>query len=1268
MANELVTEIIKYASNTQNIIGIFASYGVPAVSTFLKAVVNETTFDKILTSTILETNQVLYHQKQIEVLTKDFKKVFSSSLESLISKDQIELNLKEIIQNKLKSDEIIYFENEDDTDFYCSEAAKVFCIQLFRNLLDSDMYKPIILANFQQSVTTSLREIGKDTKDIKEKVYGIDEKMDSLSEVVSKISNNKSYITKEDLTYNAKEKQGLSKDIIEKLETIEKDLDTVSPVKKAKLTKELGLLLYSIPVNHNLVGEKVLRQFIATSLALNTETSEKIINEYQNSVPNEFKTAYTNSLIAAHLINIGNPQEAIRILESINKSDIYILSDKQRDSFYRIYSMAYLNIQNIDKAKEYFHKIKETKTDDVVYLELIIFRDDNKNLDQKADKLLSDNPTNIDYVATIGNYYLSRYESKKSELGGNPFKSYTQFKDQLLKVYELLQPLCEDKDDFSSLGASLALIVLFNIAHLSNKTKDLDKLVIKALDNGLSEPQLIVNYAINLFLRKEYQNAAKYFDKVSFDRIVIHNGLLAWVETYKELNLLNEVKTIKNNIDTYSFTQRQKDQILLHIKRVTENENDLFSFIESIKGKYESEEWIWRDIAEINSDLGHIEEAEKAYLKSLEIDPTNAKTISLLGRFYAVVKQDDSRAIQYFEKIVNKDTPDAELNLYVSSIFNTKNYPKTIQLVEEFDPNENRKRLQYLRSYSLFSLGYIDLSIKIIKKHIHNGIPSEQELLNYTIALFQKYDLDELLWAHEQLLKFKPNDKNFNFNYSRLLLNKQRYDDAIIAAKKALQHNFDDDKFHFNYFITFIETSRKNNDSSALKNKENLELFQDVRDNFEIRFPNSNLLTSLPVKFKDDGSLDVEDIKKLLKEINDYNEHILETYYSNAIPASSVGKALSRNIFETWGVLISTSMDQGLIAEHTYEGYLKSELELLQQYDEILLDSLTLITLATQKHLHLLENSGKKIILTASTKLEFEKIKKSMQFQEEGQMTLACIDGQLVREEKTKKQIDYQSEAINSILNFIENHAEIRTAPTNYQDELKSSISKFISDEYNEILYLSKSNNLLSVTTDGRFKSFLLATNIKTCGIHAFITFFYLNKQLSANEFNNLKMNLILFNYRSIQYKTTDCALFLSSSDNEERKTFLLNRIFYSKDFNSEEHRITFIGEIFGKLAQFSPHPWPDFTVKVDEYLNTLELDSDLLEIFGLTCFSPFFNRPDSIEFITETFDKLSLTDTNGNKFTSFDAKNCISQRYANILQSEQETLDSILSRNKDEE
>lgn len=1244
-------------------LGLLTTYTSTSVLDVLKAELlnKDENFDSIFEKSISDASSEFEGKyPDVAISSPAVRPALTEAVEvdtSIINQEKNILILR--LRDALCSKGLFYINNDFETERMAYEYSECFVRCLFCNLLASQKFSPRVY----YSLFTGLSDGQKrSAASLQAEVEALGKKLDDGFEKLSEQTFSQFEKTSP-VEVSGSDESHLSKEALSKISLLNELQNDEGQDALHKSRKLCFDLIFEVPQSSQLLGNKILRKYLSVCIALGDKYATECLHHYDNTASKNFKSPYTDCQRAALLTNLGKVNEAMAQVESIKGQDIFTFSPEQKNTYYRIYSTCLLNCKKLKKAKEMFLKVDNSdESEDTLFLKLVLFKDDpSYDLSNEALTILQTKKKSVRMQAVAANYFLFKYEIRRDDLGNNPFEAVREFKPVLTLAFENLTSLSEEFKDFENFNDSTAGLALINIGFLLNKRLEIIPLAEEMVRKGFNQDQLLVNLASCYILEGSFEKAFHHLTKISTKVLLELKAEDMLILSAKKSANINHLKKISKSPDLNELSARNNDRIIIKITKALYGPQRAIKEGKKLLSKYKHDSWLLFFIAESLIDIEDFKSAESYLLEAVKLENNDLRHNHILGRFYAQNLGDFTKAILYYGPIVSSELPEGELYLYFISLFKLKRYEEIINKVEQLDPNKSLDSVQMIKGYALGELGYIDIAYNILKPLAHKNSGNETDLNNYLRIVAKKNDINEMIWVNQQICKIYPDDRNANFNLGFLFSQVGKHDRAIDHSKRALLKNFKDELCHYNFFIVFTEASQRLESDNPLFSDENVKLYQDVTKNFEKRFPKSNLIWSEEIIKKDTGKLNIEKIKETLHRMEKRQDKIKGLYSKNNMPISAISKMLGRNAFETLGFVSNSYLEDGFSSDFLPENRLKIEFDWLVSANELIMCTYSLIAYALVDEIDVLKNLNFNIVVLSSTKEEILRIHKSTLSSKAGQMQLATVNGQIVKDEITEKQLSFKSNICSKILNFIDSSCEIRTAP---EHELKGSPTGFedvLSQEFNEIIHFCKTGNYLCITADGNFRALLHSMDLPSVGLKSLLTYTYKAGLVDEKKFNNILMNWIAFNFKGLRYTTINCALFLGSGVDSQKIERFLYRVFYSNDFNDESSRVNFLGDLISKVCMYSDEQLNPIAKAMQKHFASKPLTLDLLKTFSFAAYRDIFNDNRFVYQLNKLIDDLGLKSDSGHVIVSRDCRRLFVEGYKKEKELEEERLNESL-------
>lgn len=1194
----------------------------------------------------------------IEIDDKHFKGLLNDLGEQIISPSMKDhsLDLIKLICDELLIRELLYHSNEVTMRSYCESYAGIFCFILHEKILGSK-YRSLLEANHLLSsraaaieTKSSLEKIINDNVDRKDSIDQIGKKIDILLERDGGISGNYrgKILTDSDVMIEIDDKK--IAESINRLEHLKKSKQYIEGIKEAKR------LILEIPKSNFPVYTKVLNILLSLHLQGGPEDYEKGVEIYSN-LDQSFKGAYSKVICSGLLNNLKQWGEGLRLINSIGESDILSFSKGQKDVFYQIKSLIQFHLGPISDAMETLEKMEDKQEDEYKYL-LLLFNSKEKDKDHlDVAKNFLERSEDFRLVSGAINHILDRFNILQSETG-NPFvateKLQTYLELILKKVPKLLEKTNEYDDFFNSV-----LIGLICVMQLLGRHEDARKYISLGKRIGLKDFIFLNNSSYCMFSMKDYDETYELLERADLSDLITTNAYDMFLYSIKQIGKIEKFDELLESLNSLGLSDSKTARLKSTIYQLKLSKDDYLAIAKSNYEKFDGADWSCYDYAEALLELKKVDEAEAPYLQALEVSKVKLIVHAKLAKYYASDRKDYGRAVSYYQKIISKFSPISESVEYLHCLNLLNQYPKMIQVVDEIDPSEEKPRVQLYKGYALWQLGQIDLALKIIKP-ISRLFPEDPTIMqNYASLSLAKGNIKEVVWGLERLVAADPDNADAHMRYSQALMATGDFKMAVKEASLAVRCNFSKDLIHFNFINVHLAASKHLPNDPDINSPEMNELHTDLIQNFNDRFPQSQLLQPQVINYDENGQLDLSELKYNLEAMEERNSQVLDYYWEQKFPIAFISQTLNRNLHEIWSNLISSGYKKGLFVGGSNVQWLEEEIAISQgDGKKYIVDPITLISLHSQRKLELLKEIDE-IYVGSGTVAEFSEIYLRIVNMGDGYLTIGVQNGQMVKEEITATQLANAKDFIKSILDFCNNDLKVISAPLNFNLKTSKKLVDVFDPLYLEIMYFCE-NGYVGILGDWNLTSFLKSYGIKNTSMQAFLVALNQKGKIGKEEYSSLISEWLLSNYRGLIYSSTDIGTYLNSDAEINRKLFLLDRVFYGRDFGTETNRMSFCAEVFADFPLVFQKS-EKLLDKISEFLNSKAVSDQNKLFFILVIFNRTLEINESLTVVEELFPKLKLVESSGQLITLKDAKEIVGQAHKRELEMRQKKYEEKL-------
>jgi len=265
---------------------------------------------------------------------------------------------------------------------------------------------------------------------------------------------------------------------------------------------------------------------------------------------------------------------------------------------------------------------------------------------------------------------------------------------------------------------------------------------------------------------------------------ILNNILLAYDN--------NDLKTVKELCRSILDKEPENEKILYILGLTYFKENDYLQALkyiqklEEINKSFET----YVTLAEIYSALQNIDEAIRAYEKTVRIDYTFVDGYYNLGVLYSL-KEEQNKAIYYYQEAIKADNKYAKAIEALAEIyFKSRKYEESfVYFSAAAKLNPDNMTYTYRMGDIYFNLGGYNEAVSYYKKTL-NSVPDNPELLlRIAKCHLAKNENDAALSYLNKLKQLNCDDIDVNFQTGNALFQNEEYEKAIDYYKKVLKIN-----------------------------------------------------------------------------------------------------------------------------------------------------------------------------------------------------------------------------------------------------------------------------------------------------------------------------------------------------------------------------------------------------------------------------------------------------------------------------------------------
>ncbi|WP_412471633.1 tetratricopeptide repeat protein [Halobacteriovorax sp. RT-1-4] len=1220
--------------------------------------------DKLLREAIASAQRKICETKEvIEIDVNDFLSEIRKIAQGWDQVEDSKVSFIKKLESVIFDEGLIYHSNETTRRHYSDYFAQHFCYYLRINLIESPQFSAVITASHQLNTETSFETIIGNQEAESSKMDIVLEKLIKLERLAGKeggtisaltsspLNSNEPYFTGGDLDEVADEAVIVEK--IEELEKLRADKNINEGTSKGKF------LLPKVQQKSEALLDKVLCLTLSLYITGDQSDWENGIQYYEQELDEKVKTTYSRVLYSALLTNLSQLDKADHVLNSLKHTETFVLSNDRKDVLCHIKAIIQLNRNNISEAKKIIEECRNKEVEEYKYIKLLAHKGevDDKVL-ELAFQVINDKSSDLRLVGSATDYILS-YFQEKTKKNGDPFKTLGKSRLYIEVSYNALKSKLENVTNFKKVDAKVAIICFVNCGYLLKKRNEIIPLAKLAIAKGVKEPQLIINTAQCCFFENDFVETLNLFKLLDFETIVKFEGFFTLIGAAEKTNDLDYLYEFEKQVELIGLDVEQKDKVLAHLWEVTKDNDFLLDNYNKLEKRYPGSTWIYLIHAEKLSSAEDLEKAKSIYEKGIAINPIDVALKVSYARFALYDLKDFLLAESIYEKIIVRDSPKSEIYNYLNTLYELKKYNEIIKKVDSWDPEEDVGKFQAFKAYALLYLGDLDACLLLLEKIVNDNPNEKQFLHNYITALYKKGDIEKLLDIHDRYINLSPEDYEARIRFSQLLMSKGKYEKALMQAKVAAKQAFTVAEAQFNFFLVFQTVSQKEPNNLVICSEENITFYQDIMKNFNNRFPESNLLRPMRV-VDEEGNLEIDKIKAMLKEQSEYCDQILDIYKNKNMPVSYLSVALGRNMYEMWSFLLGNG---GLRADFADQKRIKEELHHLNEYDpnmDILIDSTALISFASANILSKVQGSSLNFAVTTSTKAELVSSKEKLKMSHGEIMTIAYHNGQMLREEITQEQVNSAINVIDEILSFIDS---CKIIPVDLNSRTRQiEVQNVVTQEYLEIFDIVERKAISLLSFDGNFRMFLTLKKLPSVGVQAILLYLEQCEAISYKDFNSALIYFLLLNYKGITYSTIIVRDYLLNDHDDKRKELLLNRILEGSDFNSQDSLTIFIAELFAELSLKGE---TSFNEVIAQSIKAGSSSDQQIRIFAIRVYFVYLGSEaytGNAKNLDKSFDSLNLELSSGIKIASSVPKEWLHQIHEDELNKQREEFGKRLN------
>lgn len=495
------------------------------------------------------------------------------------------------------------------------------------------------------------------------------------------------------------------------------------------------------------------------------------LEEYTNAI-NEFKEVLFSSpdnleakfnLYSAYL-KTDRGEIAIKELLALSKANPENEKIKKKlSNAYYVEANKYRKNQDFEIAVDYYTKsLKTDKTNPVIYHALGICYKDMGDYDrtfenlENAIKFYGENP---------------KYKSKKSS------------------ILTLFAEIKLNSGDINS------AIDYYNHAIKTDPENsqpyfDLAELYFKKQEYELAIKKYVAVIKINPEFIQAYINLGQAY-------AMVNNLEKATLAYNKVLEIEPDNSTAKSNLALITFKEGKKDLAFSQLMKLAEGESNENALVHKYLGIMLLEK-------------GKIDDAIERFMKSIDINPTDADTFVNLGVCFHKMNN-LKRAVKDYRKAVELDPRNlVALKNLALLYYDSEQIREAVEIYEmvmKLEPNS--KTVYKTLAHAYRRIGEIEKAIDMYKKHLENSPEDPEALLNVAVSYFEKERLIKAIEIFNNLSKVDKSYTNMcNFYLSKIYQKNGQITKALDFIRKMVHSDIHNVEGFIQYGKVALELGR----------------------------------------------------------------------------------------------------------------------------------------------------------------------------------------------------------------------------------------------------------------------------------------------------------------------------------------------------------------------------------------------------------------------------------------------------------------------------
>lgn len=484
-----------------------------------------------------------------------------------------------------------------------------------------------------------------------------------------------------------------------------------------------------------------------------------------------------------------------------------------------------------------------------------------------------------------------------------------------------------------------------------------------------------------------------------------------------------------------------------------------------------------------------------------------------------------SEALPLFAQVISEHEFAPVNYRYLVCLYNSGKFSETIEFAAKMRGGEKTHHLiSPIEALACKALGRLRQAADILLALYQLEAGRTDYLVEYGICLFRLDEADKALRAFDQARNRVSKTKDllalahgYNFLGQPVA--------AVKLTYQALQQSPHDPHVHRAYINSVLNMKDDDGLKLGAEGEMYVKAFQEVIAQFNTRFPEEQGMKLLDVKENFTELFDV------LDQSAARTTTIIEHYRNGALPVSVVAELKGRSLYEIW-LGLQALADTGFRIKLGTAEEAERERRAVANGDEVVVDSLALLTLERTRQLNLLHKMSKRVIVHQDV---FDDIQSALRderrsIERGGRLTIGKIGEQYFKEEIAPELIQKEVDALERIKAFIKNECQIAGFDKELSEE-DAQIIEAVGLPTGSSALLAEQRGLPLLSDDGLLcRQLNHERNIECFSTYALFAHAAEKGTLPRSRFYDLTLLLLRMNYRFVPTDAS-CLLYAARND-----------------------------------------------------------------------------------------------------------------------------------------